>query len=131
MSTFPERLRAHRARAGLSQGKLARLIGVETNTVWRYEAGKLKPRMDLLPLIAGALGVSVDDLIGGEQLHPPTRADRQARLEQAAEEVISTRDLSEREIQILRSLRDLGEIEVDADLLWEIIRALRARTPAE
>jgi transcriptional regulator with XRE-family HTH domain len=42
-ATFPEFLAYHRKRLGLHQGGLAKLIGVNANTVWRWETGYLPP----------------------------------------------------------------------------------------
>ena len=44
--SFPERLKAYRMLNGLSQRKLARLIGVDETTVCYWEAGKSQPRQE-------------------------------------------------------------------------------------
>jgi transcriptional regulator with XRE-family HTH domain len=41
-------LRDARTTAGLTQHELARLLGVHDTTVWRVEAGLLRPREDLV-----------------------------------------------------------------------------------
>lgn len=46
--------------------ELAEAAGVRAHTVWRWESGKFSPDADNLPLIAAALGVSVDWLLTGE-----------------------------------------------------------------
>lgn len=58
-------LKAIREKAGLSQKKLAEKLGVDENTVWRWEAGRAYPSVDLGKQIAELLGVSVDDLLRG------------------------------------------------------------------
>lgn len=58
-------LKAIREKAGLSQKKLAEKLGVDENTVWRWEAGRAYPSVDLGKQIAELLGVSVDELLRG------------------------------------------------------------------
>lgn len=49
-----------RQEAGLSQRDLAARCGIAQSTVYRIEAGKFSPRLDLLENIANALGKIVD-----------------------------------------------------------------------
>lgn len=58
-------LKGAREKAGLSQKKLAEGLGVDENTVWRWEAGRAYPSVDLGKQIAELLGVSVDELLRG------------------------------------------------------------------
>lgn len=58
-------LRMTREKLGISQKSLAQKLGVDENTVWRWEAGRSQPSVDLGRQIADALGVSVDDLLNG------------------------------------------------------------------
>ena len=60
-------LKAIREKAGLSQKKLAGKLGVDENSVWRWEAGRAYPSVDLGKQIAELLGVSVDELLYGPQ----------------------------------------------------------------
>ena len=60
-------LKAIREKAGLSQKKLAEKLGVDENSVWRWEAGRAYPSVDLGKQIAELLGVSVDELLYGPQ----------------------------------------------------------------
>lgn len=129
---FAAHLRKLRESRGISQGELARRARVERNTVWRYESGDIKqPKMDVLERMAAALDVDVADLVQATPERRPTKADREAHLERAVEELVRSRRLSEREIEILRSMRDLGEVPVDADVLWSVVVAMRARVPSE
>lgn len=48
-------LRALRESQGLSQGKLAEMVGVAGNTIWRIETGRQEPRADALAAILTAL----------------------------------------------------------------------------
>lgn len=58
-------LRAAREKVELSQKNLATKLGVDENTVWRWEAGRAQPSVDLGKQIAELLGVTVDELLRG------------------------------------------------------------------
>lgn len=62
--TVGARIAEARVRAGLSQAKLARLIGVNDITVSRWELGSRNPRHTSLIALAAALNVDVRDLAG-------------------------------------------------------------------
>ena len=51
-----------REKAGITQKKLADLLGVNQSTVAMWETGENVPRTNKLPKIAEILGCSVDDL---------------------------------------------------------------------
>jgi transcriptional regulator with XRE-family HTH domain len=54
---FPEAVRAHRARCGLSQGQLARRLGVRQQSVSRWEAGVALPTPQRVVQLEDALGL--------------------------------------------------------------------------
>ncbi len=56
------RIRYLRERAGLSQLELARRAGVSPAVLCRWERNQIDPRASILPRIASALGVTVDEL---------------------------------------------------------------------
>lgn len=56
-------LEAQRKKAGLSRAKLARLVGVDISTVYRYEKRLRKPKLDIAMKLAKVLKTSVDTLI--------------------------------------------------------------------
>ena len=58
------RLEAARRAQGLSQGDLAERVGVNQNTIGRYEKGDRHPDPEMLRRIAEALDVSADYLLG-------------------------------------------------------------------
>lgn len=58
-------LKVLREKAGISQRKLAEKLGVDENTVWRWEAGRAYPSVGVGKQIADLLGVSVDELLNG------------------------------------------------------------------
>jgi transcriptional regulator with XRE-family HTH domain len=59
-SSTLQRLRRQR---GLTQEQLAEAVGAHRITIVRLEAGALRPRVDLLEGLAGALGVEVTALL--------------------------------------------------------------------
>lgn len=60
--TVSERIRGERHRYGLTQKELAALIGVDTKTVIRWEAGRSRPTDRHLLRLVRVLGVSLDDV---------------------------------------------------------------------
>ncbi len=58
------RLRQLRAERGLTLQQVAAAANLDVSTLSRLEAGKRRLAIDHLPGLAGALGVTVDDLIG-------------------------------------------------------------------
>jgi transcriptional regulator with XRE-family HTH domain len=58
-------LSALRKKRGLSQAKLAEIVGVEQPTVQRWETGKRLPDLDALHRLATALGVTAGALLEG------------------------------------------------------------------
>jgi transcriptional regulator with XRE-family HTH domain len=65
-ATFGDRVAAAREAVGLSQGQLARRIGVKTQTVAAWEADRSEPRANRLQMLAGLLNVSMVWLMTGE-----------------------------------------------------------------
>jgi transcriptional regulator with XRE-family HTH domain len=65
--TFGERLAGLRHAAGFSQRDLAAEIGISQRMVAYYEGETDYPPTHLLPVLAKALGVSADELLGLEK----------------------------------------------------------------
>ncbi|HJJ01247.1 MAG TPA: helix-turn-helix domain-containing protein [Coriobacteriaceae bacterium] len=69
MDTLDKRLtlglciRARREEQGLSQARLALMIGSSKSHIWRIETGRVSVGIDDLGRIADALGVSVKSLV--------------------------------------------------------------------
>lgn len=57
-------IRALRQERGLTQAQFASQIGAQQNTVSQWESGKRNPPSSILPLLASALGCTIDDLFG-------------------------------------------------------------------
>jgi transcriptional regulator with XRE-family HTH domain len=64
--TFGRRLAGLRKQAGYSQRALAAELGISNRMVAYYEAQTTHPPAHLLPSLADALGLSVDQLLGRE-----------------------------------------------------------------
>lgn len=64
MATFAERLKQLRREKGLSQDRLADILGVKRPTVTSWEAGRRTPELEKARLAADFFGVSVDYLLG-------------------------------------------------------------------
>jgi transcriptional regulator with XRE-family HTH domain len=60
------RLVALRKAAGLSQAELAKLVRVSPKTIGFWETSAIPPRSDVLPLLAQALGVRVENILGDQ-----------------------------------------------------------------
>lgn len=62
MRPIHERIRRLREEQNLSQLDLAEMCGLDKTTVSHWERGKSAPRWWLMPRVAAALGVTVDEL---------------------------------------------------------------------
>ena len=56
-----------RRRAGLLQRQVAEVLGVSLGTVAMWDTGRNKPRADMLPKVAKLYGVTVDELLSGNE----------------------------------------------------------------
>lgn len=68
MQHISENIRRIRGEAGLNQQELADRAGVSKSQIWRLEKGEQKnPTLETLIPIATALGVSLDEIVFGEE----------------------------------------------------------------
>ena len=56
-------IKSARKAKGISQRKLAELVGVQQGAVARWELGKAFPRFEKLAVIANSLDCTIDDLV--------------------------------------------------------------------
>ncbi|MGV3637488.1 MAG: helix-turn-helix domain-containing protein, partial [Flavobacteriales bacterium] len=68
MSTFGKRIIDIRKEKGLSQGDLAKQIGIMGVVLGRYERDEVKPSIEVAAKISDALGVSLDYLVGNSEV---------------------------------------------------------------
>ncbi len=64
--TFGEVIQVRRAALGLSQERLAELVGVSRQAVSKWEVGDALPDTDRLLPLARSLEITVDELLSGE-----------------------------------------------------------------
>ena len=65
-ATFGDRVAAARESAGMSQGQLARRIGVKKSTLVGWEQDLSEPRANKLSMLSGLLNVSMNWLLTGQ-----------------------------------------------------------------
>jgi len=80
-----KRLAELRQAAGLSQSQLAEKVGVNASNIAFWELSGTPPRGEVLPKLAHALGVSVDELLGVTP-PKPKRVVAKGQLQEAFEE---------------------------------------------
>ncbi|MBP3519763.1 MAG: helix-turn-helix transcriptional regulator [Oscillospiraceae bacterium] len=78
--TFGERLKTYRKAKGYTQQELAEKIGVSDKTVSRWESDGGYPDVPTLVPLARALGVTVDELLGGKRSPEMTHTEWQKLL---------------------------------------------------
>ena len=61
-SRIHARIRELREERGLSPTELGRLVGADKTAVWHWENGDYAPSRARMPLVADALGVTIDEL---------------------------------------------------------------------
>jgi len=107
MDTFPQRLRYARERARLSQGEVARLLGVKRQTVGNWEAGLARPRAGLIPLLAEILNTTAAYLFGeSDDPSPASEASHKDPLE-----------------EVDRALRKAGASPDDIEMVHQLLQA--------
>lgn len=59
-----QNIREARQLKGITQEQLAKMLGITQGAVAQWENGLTHPSFDMLPKVAEALGMTVDELIG-------------------------------------------------------------------
>lgn len=78
-----ERIAAARKERGLTQAQLAEALGIAQQTLGHYEVARARIAADLLPRLAEALDISLDELLKGEPtVRIPGKRGPASRLEQ-------------------------------------------------
>ena len=65
---FHEKLQELRKHRGLTQEELAEALYVSRTAISKWESGRGYPSIDSLKEISGYFGVSIDNLLSGDQL---------------------------------------------------------------
>ncbi len=76
MKNLSEQIKRIRKQRGLSQKELGQRIGVSQQVMTNYERGLREPNLETLLKIAGALDVSVEDLIKDKPIKPEETTSR-------------------------------------------------------
>lgn len=76
MSTISANLKLLRKRRGLSQSELATIVGTSQQVIALYEKGSQRPSAKRLPKLAQALNVTVDEIIGTQEIEPQPKTTR-------------------------------------------------------
>ena len=89
--TKGERIKAARKKAGMTQAQLAEKLGISFQSVAQWENDLRNPKQETLQKIADALGVSIFDLLGLEDVGKQL-AKVQEQLKKAAEPAIKAQN---------------------------------------
>lgn len=113
-ATFGDRLAAGREAAGMTQGQLAKRLGVKVSTLRSWEEDLSEPRANRLSMVSGLLNVSLPWLLTGEG--------------DGVSEPSEGGDLPRDVTEILTELRELrADLDAKADRLGILEKRLRAK----
>jgi transcriptional regulator with XRE-family HTH domain len=110
--SFGERLASLRKAAGFTQVELAAELGVSQRMVAYYESPAATPPANLLPQIAAALGVSIDELFGVGAKRRLVKQDGDSRLRRRLL-AIEKLDVAEKRqvLQVIDALIERGQLK--------------------
>lgn len=77
---MPLNIKDIRLRKGLIQSDVAAALGVSSVVYSRYETGKRQPSIDMLIQMADIFGVTVDFLLGRQEIEDSTLSDYELQL---------------------------------------------------
>lgn len=111
MASLPERLKEMREARGLTQTRVAELLGVSLRVYHRWESGNAMPHFDTVVKIADVLQVSLDELAGRKENAGETRI-RNAELHELYQHADQLSDEEQRAlIVLLDSLMKRSQID--------------------
>ena len=111
-SDFGERLAALRKAAGFTQVELAAELGISQRMVAYYESPQAAPPAALLPSIATALGVSIDELFGRNAKRRLVKQDGDSRLRRRLLAIEKLDPAEKRQVlQLLDALIERGHLK--------------------
>ena len=110
--SFGERLASLRKAAGFTQVELAAELGVSQRMVAYYESPVATPPANLLPQIAAALGVTIDELFGVGAKRRLVKQDGDSRLRRRLL-AIEKLDVAEKRqvLQVIDALIERGQLK--------------------
>ena len=92
---------ALRRKKGLTQQQLADQLNLSNKTVSKWESGNGSPDIANLPVLAEALGISVDELLKGEINSAETNTDSDAAKECSSRKMLDPEQKKERAVIVL------------------------------
>jgi transcriptional regulator with XRE-family HTH domain len=82
-----QRMARLRKEQGFTQQQLADHLGIAQQTLAHYEVGRLRIAAAMLPVLAKALGVTLEELMGEEPKRPKGKRGPAPRLQQQLEQI--------------------------------------------
>lgn len=115
-ASFGERLASLRKAAGFTQIELAAELGVSQRMVAYYESPAATPPANLLPQIAAALGVTIDELFGRAPKRKLVKQEGDSRLRRRLL-AIEKLDLAEKRqvLQVIDAFIERGQLRRKAE----------------
>lgn len=107
-ATFGDRVAAAREQAQMTQGALAKRLGIKEKTLQNWEEDLSEPRANKLSMLAGLLNVSITWLLTGEG-EGVTAPDDPEEIDPDVNALLG--ELRELKMQINRSGERLGRLE--------------------
>jgi transcriptional regulator with XRE-family HTH domain len=101
MEEFADRLRELRQARGLTQARLAELLDTSPRVYNRWETGSALPRLDTLVQLADLLEVSLDELVGREEVEEHELRLRNPKLHELYREIDRLSDEDQKALVIL------------------------------
>ncbi len=120
------RIAAHRAKLGLTQQELADRLAVSRVTVSHLEAGMSTPGERTVTLLAGLFKVEPHELVVGTS-YPVAKMDRLPLVATRYTEVEHQLGVLDAELELVRNLRDAGELSIVGPLVAELVNRWDAR----
>lgn len=115
-ASFGERLAQLRKAAGYTQVELAQDLGISQRMVAYYESPNASPPANLLPRIAAALGITIDELFGRTPKRRLAKQDGDSRLRRRLL-AIEKLDVAEKRqvLQLLDAFIERGQLRKKAE----------------
>lgn len=118
--TIGQRMRDIRESKGMTQKQVADKCGMADSAIRRYEAGGANPKLKTLLRIAGALGVSITDLLDVPDEYKISATKLERALSELDEKIKSSED--EEEVRQLRNVYDGAYGALNDEILPALIK---------
>lgn len=118
--TIGQRMRDIRESKGMTQKQVADKCGMADSAIRRYEAGGANPKLKTLLRIAGALGVSITDLLDVPDEYKISATKLERALSELDEKIKSSED--EEEVRQLRNVYDGAYGALNDEILPALVK---------